>query len=359
MNFINKRIKYDYKSNLSLNNYIFFVFLLLAGIAAFASIIGNIITGYPWDANIKWAAIIIIAFLGFDILRTNKCVELFKTIIFALFLLAITIPAWFYGGGDNSITLLYMLLIAVEALIMFEKPITRWVAAALCLVFSCVLTTISYLYPHLIQQTGDQNVYADNIIQLCIIFIITAASVGIYTRQFSHQHDMMVNLNCSLDKLASVDTLSGVLNRRKILEILETCVELDTPCYNHLIMMDIDHFKSINDKHGHLFGDEIIRHFASYVQDIVQICGVVGRYGGDEFMVLLNCTDSEAAVIAKSLVSIPNYNGFEITTSAGMTSITNNSVADKIIFQADGLLYNAKENGRNQIALLNGDAIKP
>lgn len=359
MNFINKRFKYDYKSNLSLNNYIFFVFLLLASIAAIASIIGNVITSYPLNANIKWVGIILIAILGFDMLRINKFVEAYKTIIFGVFLSAIIIPSWFFGGGDNTITLLYLLLITVEALIMFEKPVTRWISAALCLLFSCVLTTISYLFPHLIERTGVQNVYADNIIQLSIIFIITAASVGIYTNQFSRQHNMMVSLNSSLDNLASVDTLSGVLNRRKILEILETCVDSDTPCYNHLIMMDIDHFKSINDQHGHLVGDEIIHHFAAYVQDIVQICGVVGRYGGDEFMVLLNCTEKEAVMIAKSLVSIPNYNNHSITTSAGMTSITGNSIADKIIFQADGLLYAAKENGRNQIALLNGDSIKP
>ena len=125
-----------------------------------------------------------------------------------------------------------------------------------------------------------------------------------------------------------------------------------------VIMLDIDFFKRINDTHGHQTGDRALALFAKSLQQLVRQPDLVGRYGGEEFCVLLPMSDVTAAqtvdqrLRAAILRDVNPALGFELTFSAGVATLTDgDSSLDSIIARADQALYAAKQGGRNRIVL--------
>ena len=136
---------------------------------------------------------------------------------------------------------------------------------------------------------------------------------------------------------------------------------------NSLIMFDIDHFKKVNDTYGHLAGDEVIRFVANSVLQLKRNTDIAGRYGGEEFGILLTDTDAENALIfaerlrqkIESSEIIFDGKKINVTISLGITEF-NNIVNDheKIISQADAALYESKKNGRNQTTIYKQPQLK-
>ncbi|MCE8032005.1 MULTISPECIES: sensor domain-containing diguanylate cyclase [Halomonadaceae] len=162
----------------------------------------------------------------------------------------------------------------------------------------------------------------------------------------------LVAANEKLTQLAIRDYLTETYNRRYLLELAE--LELrrafryeQSLC---LMMLDIDHFKEINDTEGHLAGDEALRNVARTVLATVRECDLVGRYGGDEFLILMpETTAAGAKEIAERLQRTLNQTT-RLTVSVGIASLTHDDrfVVD-LIHRADTLLLQAKRNGRNRI----------
>jgi diguanylate cyclase (GGDEF)-like protein len=166
--------------------------------------------------------------------------------------------------------------------------------------------------------------------------------------------------------LASHDPLTGILNRRAFIEMaiveLASAVYLNVPCC--LAMMDIDHFKNFNDTHGHLAGDEALRHVVKTIESKLRKNDFMGRYGGEEFILFFYDTDEKAGLIAlerlRSYLSespVPLANDpVEIHASFGFTEIdikdsTEKGYIQKLIHDADTALYAAKLSGRNRVVL--------
>lgn len=159
-------------------------------------------------------------------------------------------------------------------------------------------------------------------------------------------------------QLAATDSLSGLLNRRAFEQSLSRELVLinRNATQAALVMIDIDHFKVINDKFGHDIGDEVIQRFARLCRNMFRQSDVVSRWGGEEFVVLLpNTSEAEALKIVErvhqalkitSLVSAGQQPVF-ITVSAGICRLTQNSEQKTSLRTADKLLYMAKDNGRN------------
>ena len=161
---------------------------------------------------------------------------------------------------------------------------------------------------------------------------------------------------------AQTDTLSSLVNRRG----LEKCFEIerirarqnDSPF--SIIMLDIDHFKSINDQHGHLVGDSLIKGIAMLVKSHLRKNDIAARYGGDEFLILLPETDLQGAgavgeKITKTMagkewkIKETGQSMGRITLSMGIALYDINEPETAVIKRADDALYRAKKNGRNQI----------
>jgi diguanylate cyclase (GGDEF)-like protein len=162
-----------------------------------------------------------------------------------------------------------------------------------------------------------------------------------------------------LEFLANNDPLTKINNRRsfyeKAIAKIEICQQanIDTS----VAMIDIDHFKNINDTYGHDAGDAVLYHFASLIKAEINDIGIVARYGGEEFVLLLTCSCSEAKKrmeilrdkIAKMVV-VHHDQSISLTASIGIRANTRQTDnIDILTAEADKALYYAKNNGRNRV----------
>ena len=163
-----------------------------------------------------------------------------------------------------------------------------------------------------------------------------------------------------LQMQATTDTLTGLANRRKITELLKEEIkklEEDNNNNFNIIMLDIDFFKKVNDNYGHPMGDEVIKKVSNHMQDKVGSEGVVGRFGGEEFLTILYNNDiQEAALLANQIRSDIESKKIEfegkqisVTVSMGIACSSETVVYQELLNKADERLYKAKENGRNQV----------
>lgn len=164
-------------------------------------------------------------------------------------------------------------------------------------------------------------------------------------------------LSKRVEELAQIDELTGLLNRRYIMRALndETArAQRSTePC--SIAMIDLDFFKRINDQFGHPTGDEVLRSFAIAVSSHVRNIDQLGRYGGEEFLLILPRASTEQATAAvdrlRGIVADMDWTAIAdslvVTISAGLTQIRSNEAPDEILARADAALYRAKDAGRN------------
>ncbi len=166
--------------------------------------------------------------------------------------------------------------------------------------------------------------------------------------------------NIELVKLATRDPLTDLLNRRALFEGFNSLLN-ETRTQGGVvgcIMLDIDHFKRVNDNYGHAVGDKVIQIFAKILQDAVEPNDIVGRYGGEEFVIVLaNSNETQAIETAERIRATVNETrsdelpkGLLIASSFGVSSTFGDVwKADSLIDNADKCLYVAKENGRNRV----------
>ena len=160
-----------------------------------------------------------------------------------------------------------------------------------------------------------------------------------------------------IERLACIDELTGVLNRRYIMRALndETARvrRSKEPC--SVAIIDLDFFKRINDRFGHPAGDEVLRSFAIAVTANVREVDQLGRYGGEEFLLVLPhvSNDHAAATVnrLRNIVANLEWTGISdslvVTMSAGLTQIRTDEAPDVTLARADAALYRAKDAGRN------------
>lgn len=162
------------------------------------------------------------------------------------------------------------------------------------------------------------------------------------------------------------DSLTGLLNHTRILEQLD--LEIARAIRNHtpltFAMIDIDHFKSVNDSHGHPVGDRVIKGLARLLRQRLRRTDSIGRYGGEEFAIILAQSEGSAMVkkideIRRAFSKLLHQSSdplieFSATFSAGMAELSAEiNTLDKLVHAADKALYSAKEKGRNCIVLYN------
>jgi diguanylate cyclase (GGDEF)-like protein/PAS domain S-box-containing protein len=164
-----------------------------------------------------------------------------------------------------------------------------------------------------------------------------------------------------LERLAVTDPLTGLYNRRhffaRSLPIFEHARH--APCELAALMIDIDHFKNINDRYGHATGDQVLREVAHRLTEGVRTSDILARYGGEEFAVLLPGTShSMAPLIADRLLKmigdqafVTNDMAITVTVSIGLAVLDEDVLdLDQLIVQADQAMYRAKKEGRNRCA---------
>lgn len=163
-------------------------------------------------------------------------------------------------------------------------------------------------------------------------------------------------LNRELERLSVTDKLTGLFNRMKLDEVLESEIQRSQRFGQpfSLILLDLDHFKLVNDCHGHQAGDQVLVEVARLLQRHTRETDLAGRWGGEEFMVVCPHTDEAGVrVLAEDLRQVFELNEFPVvqqkTASFGVATYRPNDQAKDIVARADAALYRAKDLGRNRV----------
>lgn len=198
---------------------------------------------------------------------------------------------------------------------------------------------------------------AVNTLTVCLLIVTVLL---IYTKDSRQMEEKLIIYNEELKKLASRDPLTGLRNRRSVLEYLEEKTEYYKKGKFNAVSVaiaDIDYFKKVNDVYGHECGDIVLKRIASVFEDYMKDIGIVGRWGGEEFLFVFNNRNGDDAYtdllniqLAVKKMVIP-YNGEElrVTLTYGLTEYDSNKEIDIIIKEADEKLYMGKNSGRNRI----------
>lgn len=209
---------------------------------------------------------------------------------------------------------------------------------------STILITAGY---YILTKPGDYAmhvywIFCSYSFGLIGAFIFDQSRWGI----FSSQH--------KLQKLAVTDSLTGIYNRSKFNQIITEKFSQDSQNESQfgLIIIDIDHFKRINDSHGHEVGDQVIRKVAKVLSETIAKNDTIVRWGGEEFVVIVTSSDSQSLSVQcerlrKSINEAKFPLGISVTISLGGTLYKEKDSKDLLLIRADNALYQAKEQGRN------------
>ncbi|MFA6012892.1 MAG: GGDEF domain-containing protein [Desulfobacteraceae bacterium] len=194
-------------------------------------------------------------------------------------------------------------------------------------------------------------------------FFSADKSADIIIQAFENALENILRIR-SLEKASSTDPLTGCYNRRALKNQLERSMNNARRYKRDLsvIMFDVDHFKSINDCYGHLFGDTVLKTISASVEHLIRKGDYIARYGGEEFLVVLPETPLSTAVdiahrlkckVESLLIQNPCRKKLKITASYGVAAMGADDDMEIFLSEADTMLYLAKTNGRNCVMAAN------
>ncbi len=186
-------------------------------------------------------------------------------------------------------------------------------------------------------------------------FMVFGYALGLRSeRQRVHNRILSARID-ELHLKSVTDSLTGAYTHGYLHEILELEIQRSltekTPL--SVLVIDIDDFKKINDTHGHLFGDRVIKETAETISANVRGEDILGRYGGDEFLVIMpGAEEAIASTVARRICASIAKNGYQATVSIGATTFTGEETQSgkDLIQRADTNLYQAKHDGKNRVA---------
>lgn len=177
------------------------------------------------------------------------------------------------------------------------------------------------------------------------------------TRKLREQNEALRRARERIEQLSRHDPLTGLVNRRWLDEVLARelarCERYGAPL--SVILADLDHFKAVNDTYGHTVGDQVLQSAAEAMREAVRMTDVVGRYGGEEFLVVLpNTRGEQALVLAErlrdALRAMPvSFRAEPVTGSFGVAEWVEGDTAVGLVERADDALYEAKRQGRDRV----------
>ena len=180
-----------------------------------------------------------------------------------------------------------------------------------------------------------------------------------YSTELSEINNLLEKKNKKYEKMASTDQLTGLYNRYKFTELFVSEYQTMTQRDNDmsLIMIDIDYFKSINDKYGHNVGDRVLIQTSNLLLRHLRNVDIIGRWGGEEFVVLVPTASIDNTIklansIREDLSKHDMGDNLKITASFGITKVKKGDQLEDAIKRADDALYEAKNSGRNCVKIL-------
>ncbi|HWQ72986.1 MAG TPA: GGDEF domain-containing protein [Desulfitobacteriaceae bacterium] len=361
-----KNVKNNIKrsvAELSLESRILIITSLVGMLFSFTAAIGN----YLLDAGIVptlaplFMGLITFYFFYLAYFKKKYILPVYGAL---LLLTLIFIPLlWIYNGGlSSSIPFFYLFIIGLSA-ILLNKLKYKLILGIQIAVLTALLS-IEFYYPDsIIKYNSETAVFIDKAIALIIIgftmFIMLIKIMKEYHRTIDKLRVAQEKLKKSNDVLyqASItDDLTGLYNRGRIIELLSGLIESGGQQKGiSIVMMDIDHFKKINDTYGHQVGDLVLTKISASIRKHFRNTDFIGRIGGEEFLILMPDTKLETAFkraedIRKYIEGLKwDYAQLHVTISGGIYNFSESESCDTALNKVDIALYQAKSSGRNLI----------
>ena len=274
-----------------------------------------------------------------------------------LFVIFLTLLLLFYAlfADKSEYALVWNILPVITMLYLFGAKRGAIFSA---IYFSILITYLLSITPEILSIRSSIN--------LLLNFIVV--SLGILFYENSRQK-MLQNVNSLVEikerqknellVLSQTDTLTKVANRLKLDQVLEhefqRAKRYNTPLT--LVFIDIDYFKNVNDNYGHQAGDTVLQEFSQLIENSIRVTDTFGRWGGEEFLLILPETSSAQGVnlanqLCESVAQHEFSYNFSNTASFGVSSFQQGIALQTLIKRADKALYQAKEQGRNRVVYL-------
>lgn len=337
--------------NSELRDKLFIVLALTGCISNIAGFTANaVIFGFtPQTLFCAACAIVIIvsSMVGFFTGRTYVA-----TFIILLVLGFVEFPMLYISYGAS--TAVYM-LVAEIGIITFMKPLHRVIMGAAVFVADIAAFIVRSKFPQL--NMANDNMELDTLFSFVIAFIGIMVAVAIVIVQFERQAKQFSEMGEELTLAVNTDPLTDIRNRRYLIEYLENQLSQDEKKKHCAVLIDLDLFKSVNDTYGHVFGDNVLKHFAYAVKTNIGENDLIARFGGEEFMILFDTDNIETVMMVMKRIR-KSYSEFsekekgkEFTFSAGVAVYGSGNSITEIFTTADKRLYKAKAAGRNKIMI--------
>lgn len=308
-------------------NYLPLILSAAGGLGVFPFMILRYMQGQWIAAGVDTVIVVGFTILGTYVYKTGR--TRFASIAISTFCV-MGVLTTVYVIGAQQIYWAYPALLAVFYLV---RPYEALLFAA---------STVLALLPVLIAQ-GDSH--------LTTTIIVTAAVMSMFAFAFSLITDQQ---RAQLVLLATRDSLTGAGNRRhfddKLLELVKTKRQSAVPA--SILLLDLDHFKTVNDVHGHAIGDETLKRITEIIDLRIRVAGSIFRIGGEEFVILLDELDLKSAThLAEQLRTLVEANELipkiPVTISLGVAEYKPGETRESWLARADSALYQAKREGRN------------
>ena len=269
------------------------------------------------------------------------------------------------NDGINGTVTLYMILVAFTVALIYERA-ERLVFLTLYTLTCIGLCVLQFLKPEIFSSYPNQmsrviDFSISIVINFLSISLMTFSVVKTYDKKQEQTESLISELeikNKELESLSIHDPLTGAYNRRHLISFLEMELESCNKTHRNIcvLMLDIDHFKKINDTFGHGFGDEVLILLTKAISMNLREYDMLARYGGEEFVAVLPvCRPEDAVGIAErihlAIYSLSSHFNTGLTISIGLVDANPYEKPLEILQRADKCLYAAKNTGRNKTVM--------
>ena len=318
----------------------------LAGCVDVAFLFIFILLGSPILAwiNVLSVAMYAYAYRAFKQRRNRLAILLIRTEVLVHAGLGTVLIGWDSGFH-------YFLLMFIPALFVTMRARSAWALAAGLWAYYVGLDVLMW-YIEPLQPISSSALLGVHVFNLTVVFFMFSYLALFYVSTVTRAHK-------SLARMATTDSLTGLFNRRHMIALTEKELARHhrRPSNLTLLLMDIDHFKQINDQYGHDMGDRVLAAVSQSLKDSMREQDFIGRWGGEEFLAVLPETDFEQAAVSaerirkaiEGLVIDCDGNTVQVTLSIGISQYRAEEPLSNAIARADYALYAGKSAGRNRV----------
>jgi len=272
--------------------------------------------------------------------------------------IVVTTYGMYYANEARGLLLLIYILVFIFGIFRLNTRQFLYISAFCLITYGINIILLHIFRPYKVNLHIEYLQFG--ILSLVLIaFSIVAGYISSMRQNLSTSRAELERSVSIIREMAIRDDLTGFYNRRHMIELLE--YELNrcarTGSVFCLAMLDIDHFKNINDTYGHQAGDQTLKTFAAIIRKAMRSSDFCGRYGGEEFLIVLTQTGTDGAkVFAERLRQLIEKSVFpelgadiRVTASLGLAQYQAKEDVEKTIHRADTALYEAKKKGRNRV----------